>query len=289
MPPLFKNRPAADAFSNSLRTTHIGKQIVFHERTDSTNDLALQAARAGAPHGKVFIADLQAAGRGRRGRSWQSPPGLGLLFSVLIRLEDIHAEPADSGWIPLSAGLAVAAGIDSILPLRPALKWPNDLVIPCSEPPGWRKLGGILCESVLQPGDANPGSGFVVIGIGINVNHTAPDLPETEKAPPTSIRLETGQSAERLEVLAAILEQLEIHLSALSDPAKCSDLKQRVEDELHRWWTAERQLTVSLGGGRVPVCGRFAGLDRYGRLRLEVADQTIELADGEILAVIDGC
>ena len=282
--PLFKTEADIQLFAHELPTQQIGKQIEFTQRTFSTNDLALQAARNGAAHGRLFITDMQEGGRGRRGRNWEAPAGAGLLFSILIRPGIIDGA---FGWIPLAAGLAAVEGIRQACNVAVTLKWPNDIVFPSSQPPGWRKLGGILCESAL-PSILGTG-GYAVIGIGINVNQTAQDLPTLAKAPPTSIRLELGSTFDRKVLLGSILERLESRLNALNSLRDLELLKQDVVGELYGWLKNDRMLTVNsaaYGGTIQTQSGRFAGLDDFGHLRLIDQDgKELHFADAEILLV----
>ena len=271
----------------------MGKLLDFRARTASTNDLALEAGRAGAQHGATFVADVQDKGRGRRGREWKSPPGLGLLFSVLTRPAKISA--SDTGWIPLLAGLACREGVRDTTGLQLALKWPNDIVLPAAKLPGWRKLGGILCESVLPAKDnVTPSAGarsnaYVVIGIGVNVNHTQAELPLHTKAPPSSLRIEKRRAVERTALLGSILEHLENCLLALEAPASTMKLKQRIEDHLREWWTRDTTLRVQPGSeedGEPIVEGAFGRLDDFGRLVvLDRSGRVLTFADAEIVGV----
>lgn len=140
-----------------VRRGAYGQPHEHHEHLGSTNDRGLQWLGQGAPHGAVVTADAQGAGRGRRGRSWSSPPGSGLYVSLLLRPGPIRP-PERFGAL----GLAVAVGLREGLPPLQApvrLKWPNDLLIE------GRKLGGILCEARWS-GDAPE----VVVGFGLNVH-----------------------------------------------------------------------------------------------------------------------
>ncbi|HEX5521452.1 MAG TPA: biotin--[acetyl-CoA-carboxylase] ligase, partial [Longimicrobiaceae bacterium] len=132
--------------------------------TDSTNDVARALGAAGAPAGTVVLADAQRAGRGRAGRAWQSPPGLGVWLSLLLR----GASLPEPTLLPLLVGLGAARALDGVLGAgRVQIKWPNDLLV------GDRKLAGVLAEADL----GSAGGPAVVVGIGINVNW--PDtLPE---------------------------------------------------------------------------------------------------------------
>lgn len=147
-------------------------RLVVCRRTASTNDVARRLAEAGAPAGSVVVADEQTAGRGRGGKPWHSPRGTGLLFSMLARPAG-EGSGGTAGFgsagfavLPLRAGLAICAALESAAGLKTGLKWPNDVVYGSS-----RKLAGILCEAVL--GTSDP---FVIIGIGINVARVTPDV-----------------------------------------------------------------------------------------------------------------
>lgn len=144
------------------------------------------------PEGTTVATDHQTTGRGRLGRVWEDAPGTSLLFSVLLR-----PAPAMALWPELSvvAGEAVAAA----LPVEARVSHPNDVMV------GDRKLAGILPEAA---------DGRVVLGIGINVNQTAEQLPPGAVKPPTSLRLETGRAWERAPLLAAILLELESRYDA---------------------------------------------------------------------------
>jgi BirA family biotin operon repressor/biotin-[acetyl-CoA-carboxylase] ligase len=146
----------------------------------------------------VLVAELQVAGRGRLGRQWSAPAGLALTFSVLL---DPRVPPARWGWLPLLAGVALVDAVTATTEVRPALKWPNDLLAQDG-----RKLAGILCERV----DTASGP-RAVVGFGLNVNQTAADLPLDTA---TSLRLSGGQRLGREEVLVAILDGLGDRLSA---------------------------------------------------------------------------
>ncbi|HYG75595.1 MAG TPA: biotin--[acetyl-CoA-carboxylase] ligase [Planctomycetota bacterium] len=280
--PLFILPADAETFSASLSTRALGKNIEFHSQTHSTNDLALAAARAGAAHGKVFIADLQTGGRGRRGRSWESPPGQSLLFSVLVRPSGI--QNTDAGWLPLLSGLACAEALAATCQISPAIKWPNDIVIPMAQAPGWRKLGGILCESVWA---ASAEQSFVVIGIGLNILQRSEDLPELAKAPPTSVLLETGQEAGRREILRAVLINLEQRINQLSNAATRAALKKDIEDAQRRWWQPDVRLVVQSPEAEEEIAGAFSGLDEFGRLMLSSPDgKAWTLADAEVISAM---
>jgi len=143
------------------------------------------------PEGATVVADEQTAGRGRLGRTWEAPAGRAILCSVVLR----PRVPMPL-WPELSlvAGEAVATALRAETGVDASLRYPNDVVV------AGRKLVGVLPEAA---------SGRVVLGIGVNVNQTAGELPRDTPKPPTSLRLEVGRELERAPLLAAILFELE--------------------------------------------------------------------------------
>lgn len=124
-------------------------------RVGSTNDVARELAEDGAAEGTLVLADAQTRGRGRRGRDWSAPAGASLSMSMILR----PPSPASSRILTLRLGLAAARGLESLLPLRLGLKWPNDLDV------AGRKVGGILCEAAASEDRVT----YVVAGIGLNL------------------------------------------------------------------------------------------------------------------------
>jgi BirA family biotin operon repressor/biotin-[acetyl-CoA-carboxylase] ligase len=141
--------------------------------------------------GAVAATEEQTEGRGRLGRRWEAAPGTSILVSVLL-LPPV--EPPRLPELSLVAGGAVAQAIAEITGIEPAIKFPNDLLI------GMRKVAGILAES---------SEGRVVLGIGVNVNQTAQELPADTPTPPTSLRVVLGEPVDRARLLAALLFHLE--------------------------------------------------------------------------------
>ena len=159
--------------------------LQYEAACDSTQDLARLAAERGAEQGWTIVTDLQRTGRGRQGRSWVAPAGEALLFSTILR-PPIDVLPL----LPLLAAVTVAGGIEVSTTAVADLKWPNDVLL------NGKKLAGILLE--------RPAGPAVVLGVGINVNQQAEDVPETG----TSLRVELGHPVEREAMLAAILNDL---------------------------------------------------------------------------------
>ena len=192
--------PLAARAKESLarRGASYGSVLTFVETTTSTNDDAKSGARSGAPHGAVWLAESQTAGRGRHGRTWSSAPGEGLLFSVLLRL---RCPPARIPPLSLVCGLvvrdAVARALGAARDGEVSVKWPNDVLIE------GKKVAGALVESALAGNTAE----YVVVGIGINVG--AQHMPDELAANATSIVLSRGDCSDRFEILADVLEGLQ--------------------------------------------------------------------------------
>ena len=182
---------------HQLLTTHVfGRTLHMLPSTTSTNDIVKNLAQHGAPEGTVVIAEHQTQGRGRHGRSFVSPAGLGIYLSLLVRPHaDLHRLPQ----LTLAMAVATAEALVEYSALPVCLKWPNDVEI------HGKKVAGILCEAVLNPA-ASP---LVVIGIGINVNTAIEHFPSELHQHVTSLALAAGHSWARLPLLATLLAHLE--------------------------------------------------------------------------------
>jgi len=167
----------------------LGRPLYKYQIVRSTNDLALQLAREGAPEGTLVLAEAQTGGRGRWGRGWHSPEGKGIWASLILRPED---DPGGTLAVGVASGIAEAiretAGVDA------QVKWPNDVVV------GGRKLAGVLVER---------GGGAYVVGFGVNVLQAKEDFPPELRDRATSLFLETGRAWDREELLWGILEEVE--------------------------------------------------------------------------------
>ncbi len=175
-----------------------GQHLILLDTVDSTNTYAKQLARSGAPEGTVVMARAQTGGRGRRGRSFSSPEGLGLYFSLILRP---HCRPEALMHLTCAAGVAAANAVEKATGLRPGIKWTNDLVC------GNRKLGGILTEL-----SASPDTGlvdFAVIGIGINCLQRLEDFPEELQSMACSLLTETDRSCSPARLAACLMEDLQ--------------------------------------------------------------------------------
>lgn len=244
----------------ALAGTSFAGKLHFYPVTGSTNSDALEAARAGAPHGAVYVADEQHAGRGRGDHSWQSAAGQGLYVSVLLRL----ALPATRlRWLPMAAGLAASEAILRASGVTVDLRWPNDLL--CGE----RKTGGILVESKIEHGATT----FAVVGIGINVHQRSFD--GNLATPATSLDLEAGRPVSRQSLLIALLESLEREALGLLDPVAVAAIPKRVESA--STWIRGRRVEVH---GPQACVGVTEGLDEHGFLRVRAADGVVTVQTG---------
>jgi BirA family biotin operon repressor/biotin-[acetyl-CoA-carboxylase] ligase len=253
------------ALENVLAGTIFAGKLHFFPSTGSTNSDALAAARNGAPHGSVFFADEQTAGRGRGDHRWHSAAGEGLYVSVLLR-PTISVEHLP--LIPLAAGLAAAQAIRSAADLDVELRWPNDLLIRN------RKAGGILVESKTDTGKVT----FVVIGIGINVHQR--DFDSELATPATSLDIASGGVISRQTLIIALLESLQQETWGLHDPAVVAAIPARVAKMSS--WIWDRRVEVH---GPQACIGLTAGLDKNGFLRVRTDHGIVTVQTGGIRAV----
>jgi BirA family biotin operon repressor/biotin-[acetyl-CoA-carboxylase] ligase len=250
----------------------------FQAVTGSTNTDAREAALQGAPHGSVWLAEEQAAGRGRSDHRWESAAGKGLYLSILLRpsLAADHLQ-----WLPLATGLAARSAIHALTPLTVDLRWPNDLLI------GPRKVGGILVESKLKANAASSAVEFAVVGIGINVHQV--DFPDGLEA--TSLDLElarfsTQQSASmpapvhRQQLLVEFLKKFAEEWELLQRKAGRSALPRRLSQA--STWIQGREVQVH---GPQACMGVTAGVDANGMLLIATGDGVRTITTGGIRAV----
>ena len=182
----------------------VGTTLYCLASVDSTNSFLKREAARGAADGTVALADEQTGGRGRRGRSFQSPTGKGIYLSVLMR-----PELSANALLPLTGlgAVAVCNAVERTARVRPQIKWTNDLVL------GGRKLCGILTELGIE-GETGT-LDYVVLGIGVNVLHESGDFPEELSSIATSLWMETGRRVERAALTAAMIEELDRLYSAI--------------------------------------------------------------------------
>lgn len=184
--------------SHHLRDCRLGSSLLCLDTIDSTNTECKRRAMAGAPHGLAILSEEQTGGRGRLGRSFQSPQGCGLYLSVLLRPQLPPQEVVDfTAW----AAVAVCDGIEAACGVRPQIKWTNDIVL------GGKKLCGILTELGLE--SETNSLQYLVTGIGINVNHKPEDFDEEIRPIATSLSQYLGRPVRKAALAAEVLKALD--------------------------------------------------------------------------------
>ena len=231
----------------------------YFDAVESTQDEARRSARLGAPTKSIFVADYQRAGRGRQGRNWLSRPGTGLLVTMLFR--ESTSLPTPWRWTSL-ASVALVEAIDELVPgLKPAIKWPNDVML------GERKVAGILAESAFDGQQVQ-----VIVGIGVNVASTPADLAGLPSA--TSLELAAGHGVDRARLLRLLVERIDAWLEQPTD-------MQRATWQARLWGRGQRLRLVDLGRMEDVV---VLGAEADGSLRVRLADGSERLTlTGELL------
>ena len=255
----------ADVLQRLLATRTLGRNLHVEGQTTSTNDIAKQLARDGTPDGAVVLADQQLRGRGRQGRSFVSPAGVGIYMSLLLRPRvEISVLPQ----LTLVAAVATAEAIEETCSLAAELKWPNDIMIEK------KKAGGILTESLIQA-DLAPAA---IIGIGINVNTALEQLPAELRDQVTSLALAAGRFVPRLRIAAAILS----HFERLYDTFQQKGLAPVLPRWLHYGRVAGKQVRCTTERGVEE--GVALGLDVDGALLVRShEDPRIRVVSGEVV------
>ena len=220
----------------------------YYDAVESTQDEARAAARAGAPDRSIFVADYQRLGRGRQGRTWLAAPGTALLLSVLFR--DTEPLPRPWRWTSL-ASLALAEAIEHLMPARrPAIKWPNDVML------NDRKVAGVLAETLWNGQEL-----LAVVGVGVNVNNTDEEL-NSLPSPATSLKRAAGRAIDRGELLQAWVRRIDQRL-----PQPAADLSRAWEARL--WGRGQRLRLLDLGEAHDVV---VLGAASDGALRVRLPD-----------------
>jgi BirA family biotin operon repressor/biotin-[acetyl-CoA-carboxylase] ligase len=253
-----------DVMQKALAGTIFDGQLFLFLSIESTNTHAMQEAAKGAPHGSVYIAEEQTAGRGRGDHAWHSEPYTGIYVSILLRPQ---LAAADGLWLSLATGLAAQRAIENVTGSVTDIRWPNDLLL------NGRKVGGILVEMNAEASRIR----YAVIGIGINVNQRM--FPGQLSREASSLRLETGREIAREDLLVEMLQSLSEEFDALIQPesfaASCAEILQRLEAK--STWIHGKQVFVDEAGG---YTGVTAGLDDKGFLLVQT--------DGGVRRVLSG-
>ncbi|WP_286029245.1 biotin--[acetyl-CoA-carboxylase] ligase [Anaerotignum lactatifermentans] len=234
-----------------LKTKTMGQTIYFYEETDTTNNRARELALEGAPEGTLVVAEKQTAGRGRRGKVWESPLGTGIWMSLVLRPQIM---PAEASVLTLLCGLATAEAIEAETGLSAGIKWPNDILI------NGKKAVGILTEMDCEMSEVH----FVIPGIGINVN-TASFPPEIAEIA-TSLYLECGKTVSRRRMVHKVLERLEEHYETF---LRTGSFAAMLEDYRKHCITLGKEVHVL---GREPFFAEALDITPEGELLVRRAD-----------------
>jgi len=243
-----------------VATVPAGYRLLVHDTLDGTNAEAKRLAASGAAAGTVVVARTQAAGRGRHGRAWVSPPG-NLYMSLLLRPD---GDAAAAAQISFLAALAVHDVVAALAPAAaPLLKWPNDVLVDGA------KISGILLESAA---DGRGGVTWAVIGIGLNLVHH----PHDQARPATSLAALGRTGVEPAAALELLVARLDHWLGCWRRDGFAALRAAWLERSIPRG----APIAVRLGKTRIE--GRFADLDPDGALIVELSDgrrQRIDAGD----------
>ncbi len=238
-----------------MKTKRMGRNVVYLERTGSTNQDAKRLAEEGAQDGTLVVTDCQETGKGRRGRGWVSPPGINIYFTLLLRPQ---FQPDKASMLTLVMALSVAQAIERRTGYTPGIKWPNDIVM------DGKKVCGILTEMTLEEEYIQS----VVIGVGINVGQT--DFPEEIKDKATSLALKCGTGTARSSLIAGIMERFEKNYALFEKNLDLSYLKDTYETYLVN---KNREVRILDPAGEYE--GRAEGINEKGELLIELPDGSV--------------
>lgn len=244
------------------KTKWVGTEICYFDVTDSTNTQAKSLGEGDAPNGTLVVAGKQESGRGRRGRSFESPAGTGIFMTLLLRPE---IEPQNASMLTLVSALAVAKGIEHMVDLPVQIKWPNDIVI------NGKKVCGILTEMSAQMDYVN----YIVIGIGINVGNE--EFPEEIKDVATSIYLESGKHVNRAMLIEKIWEEFEDYYELYEKTQDLSSLVKEYDSYLVNWGQKVRVLD-----SKEPYEGKAMGITDRGELIVDTWEARRLVSAGEV-------
>ena len=256
---------ADDLLARLGQTKIIGRDIQVFEQTTSTNDVMEKLARDGVKEGVVVFAESQTRGRGRLGRKWISPARKGLWFSVLLRPD---LRPQEATQMTVASATALRRAIAAETGLKPEIKWPNDILT------GGKKVAGILTEMSAELDRVR----HIILGIGVDVNLDAGELPAELRKTATSLKIETGEMISRADLAVAILRELDFDYARI-----CGGEFPAVADEWESGCiTIGKNVTVHIGDRKIR--GRAESLDDDGALRLRTEHGHLErIIGGDVI------
>lgn len=251
-----------ELLSKFQNTKWIGKELIYLDSVDSTNNKIKELAKLGYVNGTIVVADKQTAGRGRRGRVWESPEGTSIYMSALLRPQ---IEPSHASMLTLVAALAVSEAITKLTDAQVKIKWPNDIVM------NGKKICGILTEmSVLPDGDF-----YIVVGIGINAY--AEDFPEEIRNVATSIFLQTGKKVNRADLVECVWEKFEEYYEIFQ---KTENLEQLMDGYNKKLANIDQQVKVLDPADEFE--GIAKGITEKGELIVDTKEERKLISSGEV-------
>lgn len=259
---------SSDVFSKEeilkhMNTKWAGREVVYLDVTDSTNNQAKRLGEESASHGTLVVADKQEGGKGRRGRGWVSEPGVGIWMSILLRPE---ISTLSVSMLTLIMAMAASKGIYEVTGIESRIKWPNDLVL------NKKKICGILTEMSTDQMEIQ----YVVSGTGINVGQES--FPDEIKETATSLYLETGIKYDRAKIIAKTMDALEEYYDVF---VKTEDMSLLMEEYNKKLVNFGNEVCVLASGG--DFCGVSEGINRTGGLIVRLPDGSrTEVISGEV-------
>jgi BirA family biotin operon repressor/biotin-[acetyl-CoA-carboxylase] ligase len=248
-----------ELYQKYLHTKTLGCELIFQPQTNSTNEDAWEYIQNGISHGSLFLTDTQTDGKGRRDNKWFSTPEKSLTFSFILHSK---LELEKMGLLPLLTGISIVRGIESATAIQTGLKWPNDIML------NEKKMGGILIESK----QTRNGLG-VVVGVGLNINENAQDIPHTLRNNAISLAMFSKQTHSREQILSAILNEFET-------------LYNNQMDSIIPLWTdhcIHQDREVSFHSEKGKQQGIFQGISSLGHAEIQINGKTQTFPSGVII------
>lgn len=252
-----------------LKTRVMGKKIYAYRSVKSTNDIAAELALAGEPEGTIVTAEQQTRGRGRLGRSWHSPFGCGIYVSIILKP---RFKPEKAPGTAVMTSVALADAIAKFCPADVKIKWPNDVLL------AGRKIAGILTELSAEKNRID----YVIIGVGINVNHRVEDFPAELRPIATSLRIIAKRKVRRTDLLQQFLRNMESEYRRY-----CKSQLAPSRRKIRRYSSLIGR-TVRLSFGNRIVEGAAVDIDSTGALIIEKDGQRRQVTSGEVTVVRQG-
>lgn len=249
-----------------IDTKLIGKEIIFLESIDSTNNYAKKMGEEKFKEGTIVIAEEQTAGRGRLGREWISPKGKGIWMTIMLK-PDI--KPEQAAQLTLIGAYAVAKAIKTVCSIDAQIKWPNDIVIK------GKKVCGILTEMGAEIDRIN----YLIVGIGINANTEKKDFLKSGLDIATSLKIEKGEDVDRKLLISNIITNFE---ELYTDFIEKGNIERIINDYKKVSATLDKEVKISSVKGE-ELRGMALDINNHGHLMVKINDgKIIEISSGEV-------